>query len=316
MRLVSVGLRSIQALLKLKFGVGNRLRYAKQPASTDGITEPMILIRFMAVGLLTCALARQSLADMFTIEFQTGFLYAVSSEDASLTFVGDTELSLPGGLAYHDSDLFSFTAGDSPELYRIDPQTGTSTFVANIDVPQFSEGALTFSPEGKIYAAYTGFGGNPSLVTYDLHTGVTGTVGPISSAPHDINGLVWRDDGMLLGLDRITNSLLTIDPHTAVASELAKLEPAVGGAGGMTMANNGQGYLATGSDQSNAPGTNSLYSFNPYSGDISFVGEFDLNLTDLGLSGLAYVPEPAASYYLAVALSFLVLRLRDCSYAA
>ena len=136
-----------------------------------------------------------------------------------------------------------------------------------------------------------------------MGTGAATSVGTISvggNTYHDINGMVWRNDGMLIGLDRVTNSILEINPTDATATELAAVSPDLGDVGGMTILN-GEGYFASAGPDAFVPGSNELWRFNLQTGAHSLVGDFDATITSgRGLSGLAVVPEPASLMLLAV----------------
>jgi len=122
--------------------------------------------------------------------------------------------------------------------------------------------------------------------------------------------LGWRSDGKLVGLDRVSNSLLTIDPATAVSSVLAPLAPTVGGVGGMTVIAD-KGYFSTSGPGSVNPGSDSLYAFDAMTGSYSLIGSFLPTITGTGISGLALVPEPSAAMMGLVALGlWLVIRHR------
>ena len=84
-----------------------------------------------------------------------------------------------------------------------------------------AEGGLAFDPNGTAYGTEIGNSVGPQLFTINLATGAASIVGTISLGGHDINGLAYRSDGQLIGLDRVLNSLLVIDPATAAATQLA-----------------------------------------------------------------------------------------------
>jgi hypothetical protein len=113
---------------------------------------------------------------------------------------------------------------------------------------------------------------------------------------------------MLIGLEDYSNSLVVINPQTGNVTTLQSLPFSVGDIGGMTMYN-GTAYFSTGgADQSVATGTDSLYSFNPYTGAYSLVGSFSDSIADPGISGLAGLttsasPEPGAMSLLGLGLA-------------
>src|SRR5262249_15184516 len=154
-----------------------------------------------------------------------------------------------------------------------------------------SEGALAFAPDGTVYATHAGSAPFPELFTINLTTGAGSIVATISGGGYDpngydINGLVYRSDGKLIGLDRVRNALLVIDPTTASATQLAVVPSTVGGVGGMTVLD-GIGYYCTGGPAGSAPGSNTLYSFDLFTGASTPIGNFNGTITGFGISGLA-----------------------------
>jgi len=150
------------------------------------------------------------------------------------------------------------------------------------------------------------------LFTVDLLTGQATMVGVISGGGHDINGLGWRSDGQLIGLDRISNALLTIDPSTAASALLRTITPTVGGVGDLNIVGD-SGFFDTSGPGGTIPGSNELYSFNPFSGDYQLIGSFSPTITDSGISGLAFrVPEPSPALFGALGALFLLLSRKRC----
>jgi hypothetical protein len=186
--------------------------------------------------------------------------------------------------------MYRFTTGTtSAILYRFDSTTYAPTAIGPLNPPVgiVFEGGLAFSPGGIAYATNIGDSGSPRLFTINLNTGAATVIGTISGGSHDINGLAYRgSDGMLIGLDRVTNSLLLINPTTAVSSVLAPISATVGAVGGMTVDNNGTGYFATGGADPSFPGSNQLFSFNLLTGQQTLIGTFP-STDGPGISGLA-----------------------------
>jgi hypothetical protein len=159
-----------------------------------------------------------------------------------------------------------------------------------------------FAPDGTVYGINRGAVAAPDLFTVDMGTGeatVVGTIDVGGATRHDINSMAWRDDGMLVGVDRIANALLEIDPSSGASSVIALLTPDAGGVGGMAMWGD-VGYFATGGPDAGPGGSNELYTFDLYTGDHTLVGNFDATITQgSGIAGLAIVPEPASLLLLA-----------------
>ena len=190
------------------------------------------------------------------------------------------------------SFVYGFTAEQN--LFRFHPTTFELEVLGKLD--QFLiEGGLAFAPDGTAYATTGGSLEAPELYRLDVNTLVMTLVGTISGGAHDINGLTWRSDGKLIGMDRESNSLITIDPTTAASSTLAPLTPLAGAVGGMAVLD-GVGYLATGAPGGSTPGSNELWRFDLFTGQHARVGSFEPTIAfpSAGISGLAAIPEPAA----------------------
>lgn len=259
-------------------------------------------------------------AMLYGLDFGNGGLYQVSTDDATLNLVGNTGVKLAAFVMNpEDNMLYGYTTGASPVLYRIDPATAIATSVAAMAAPGGTfmfEGALALSPEGTAYGLNFGNKFNNSLFTVDLVSGAV-TVGPRLSPndglnPHDINGLVWRSDGMLVAIDEVQNSLIVIDPDTGVISTLFDLNsgpsprPTLGSSGDMTAIGD-TGYFCAAGPGANPAGTNDLWAVNLFTGVPERIGAFSTGLSTQGLSALA-VPEPATLSLLA--LGGLLLRRR------
>ena len=154
------------------------------------------------------------------------------------------------------------------------------------------EGGLAFAPDGTAYAVNGGVT-TTALLKLGLDTGVA-TVVNMLSGRHDIGGLGWRSDGLLVGLDGTNDQLVTIDPVTLAIENIDELDPwpMMGSVGGMVLLGDAA-YFATGGPLAISEGSNSLYTFDPVDGDPSWVGSFDGTITGTGISGLAIIPEPA-----------------------
>ena len=274
-----------------------------------------VLLSVLLLGCMVSA-APASPVGLVGIERDTGNLYAISATDASLQHVASTGLINVGALEYYPEDdvFYAITMGATGVLYRLDAQDGWEDLIVE-EVGSLGyfcfEGALAIDDEGTAYVLNVG-SGTPHLVTVNLETGAASIVARME-ARHDINGLSWRADGMLVGLDSTTNSLRVINPTTAVSTRIKDVdaEPAVGSFGGMALAEGGMGYFVTAGPMATIPGSNALYSFNIATGVHTEIGDFSGQITGQGLSGLAYVvPEPASLGLLLVGSLALLRRRR------
>ena len=262
----------------------------------------------LAVACLTIAAASTAQANLVAIERDTGNLFQVSTADASLTLLGNTGVADLGALDYaSDGYLYGLTSGLSAALYRIDPADANATLVGSVGSYMF-EGGLAITPEGFAYAVNGGDTGDALVYTIDLATGAGTEVGPLGDR-RDVNGLGLRDDGMLIGLDRVGNELIAIDPVTRSTTEIASVDPLIGMIGGMALGE-GYAYFATGGPDSHTPGSNELYEFDPYTGTHTLIGNFNGTVLGQGISGIAVIPEPASMALLVLGSLSLLRRRR------
>jgi hypothetical protein len=243
-------------------------------------------------------------AQLVGVEFDTGRFYSISTTDGSLQLIGDTDIANIAALEFNSQDgvLYGFTSGEAKltNLYRftISPSfdSVSAELVGPLGLSTF-EGGLAFSPAGVAYA-FNGGATVPALLTLDLATGDASLVG-IVEARHDINGLGWRSDGLLIGLDATDNALVTIDPVTLALTTVDQVDSTVGTLGGMALSEAG-GFFVTAGPDAAIPGSNSLYSFDPFTGDQVFIASYENQILANGFSGLAFVPEPATLTLLSI----------------
>jgi PEP-CTERM motif len=260
------------------------------------------------VIVLGCA-GQAMAGTLLGIDFDTGTLYNVSTTNAALSPIGNTGVTGAADLQFApNGTLYMFTTGGSPTLYTVNPTTALATAVGPLNLSFVFEGGLAFSPGGTAYGTNGGSSNTAQLFSINLNTGQATVIGTISGGSHDIDGLAYRSDGKLIGLDRVTNSLLVIDPTTAASSVLAAIGPTVGGLGGMTVSS-GTGYFDTAGPTGTDPGSNSLYSFDLFTGSSSLIGSFSPTISDEGISGIAAqpaqtgsVPEPASLFLVTISV--------------
>lgn len=280
--------------------------------------ESMLFIRryylFILTAMMGSSIMLQPAAgfELFAVHFDSGDLYKVSTVDASLTLASHLGVSGIGGLEMGpDGYLYGFSTGESPNpmLFKIDTTSYEQTAIGPIGLDFIFEGSLAFSPDGTAYAvSNNGLSDTqPQLFTIDINTGQGFSVGILSGGSHDINGMVWRSDGLLVGIDRITNSLLAIDPVDATSTLIAELDPVLGIVGGMAALGDTAYFSTAGPDVDTFFGTNSLYTIDLFSGESSLVGSFEGTIEGFGFSGLA-IPEPATLFFLLIGAGAVVRR--------
>ncbi|MCH8148744.1 MAG: PEP-CTERM sorting domain-containing protein [Planctomycetes bacterium] len=274
-----------------------------------------ILFRIgMGLFIIACAVTSPTTqANIVAIDRDTTNLYAVSSSDATLTWIGTTGIAEFGSLEYREADgfLYGVTTGVNSSLYRIDATDASITLVGALGVTTF-EGGLAFAADGTAYGVNGGSTQVPVLYQINMENGEA-TLTAAFNDRHDFDGLGWYGDG-LIGLDKVTNALLAIDPKTADISLIREVDPIVGGIGGMIL-NAEFGYFATAGLEAQTPGSNELYTFDPKTGSHEVVGTFTVDgqpLPGSGIAGLAVIPEPATILLFAAGgVSLMIRRRRD-----
>lgn len=251
-------------------------------------------------------------AQLVGVEFNTGRFYVISTVDGSLQLIDDTGITGIGSLEFNPADghVYGFTTGGSATLYRFHfaPTLDDVTAEAVGSLGLFTfEGGLAFSPNGSPYAVNGGVT-VPALMSLNLGTGGASVISFFANR-NDIGGLGWRSDGMLIGLDSTTNALLAINPATAAVSTIEETIEPVGSLGGMAL-NGSTGYFITAGPLAAIPGSNSLYSFDLFTGEQILIRDYENIIVGNGISGLAFIPEPTTLVLLAVG-GFAALRRRS-----
>lgn len=267
------------------------------------------LRRGMIVRLVVMALSfvspASANAQLIGCNWDTGVFYSVSTTNGALVQIANPGIT---GLAEiqraPNGTLYGMNTGVGSTLFQFDSITYAATAIGSLG--EFvGEGGMAFSPTGSAFGIGMGFDAALRLFTINLATGAGTSIGVVSGGLHDINGLAFRSDGMLIGLDRVSNSLLIIDPANATSSTLAPISATVGAVGGMTVFD-GVGYFST-SGFGFLPGSNQLFSFDMFTGQQTLIGSFASTITpgSTGISGLTGVPEPSSVVLLGLAVIFV-----------
>jgi len=106
---------------------------------------------------LALAFASATQAQLYGIDYDTGALYTISTQNAALSLVGQTHISGLGSLDFApDGRLFGITSGASAALYQINPDTAVATRIGLLNIGFVFEGGLAFSPTGTAYGGQPG----------------------------------------------------------------------------------------------------------------------------------------------------------------
>jgi len=241
----------------------------------------------LALAALSSTVEAQTLVG---VHWDSGAIHEISTVDASITPMGFSAPRFLGDLTLAaDGFLYGIRSGADPELVRIDGVSGVSLVVGPLGLPSVFEGALAISPAGIAYGFSVGTSTTPQLFQVDLATGAATGLVALSNPPHEINGAAFRSDGVLMALERVTNSLVTIDPATGAVSAMQVLTPYLGSVGGLTTIG-GAGYFVRAGPGSAGPST--LWQVDLHTGAHVLVGDLGPIGWGTGFSGLAAVPAP------------------------
>jgi hypothetical protein len=252
-------------------------------------------------------------AQLIGVDYDSGKIYNISTVNGAATFRCNGLLQKASDICYGpDGKHYMFGSGPNATLYSVNINSGALTTIGGLGLPYTFEGALTFSNGGVAYATNAGEAENPSFFTLNTGSGLATVVDTIGLVPHDINGMVWRQDGQLVGIDRETNSLVAFSPGNGSLTYIKTYdpnagEPLLGAVGGMCMYN-GDAYFCTAAADSALQGDNSLWKVSLTTGNATLVGVMN-GITGFGISGLTVVPEPSTGLAVAGAL-VLAARLR------
>lgn len=211
------------------------------------------------------------------------------------------------GIAYSSSSnkLYGLTnlasAPDSNALIEINPASGASTLIGSTNLSDIIEGGLAVDPtSGTLYGSYNKDGVNQQLMTIDPTTG-SATLLP-TGLPGDPSAMAFSLSGVLYVLDTGLETIVEIDKTDGSTISSTPLSLALGGTAGMAVdPDTGIFYVADG----DSFGTDSLYTLEPATGQLTLVGSLGI---DTGLAGLTFIPEPSSAICLLFSGIWLIRR--------
>lgn len=233
-------------------------------------------------------------ADLIGINYSSGQVFSISTADASVSLLGETRHGIMGLDRASDGTLYAITDGLAGGLGTFDEQSWSLNMIGNLSAGFTSEGGLAFDSQGRAFGGNTLAGGGRAIFQIDLATGLAGERIVLSRSSIDLNGLSFRSDGVLVGIDRVTNELVTIDHSSGEVSTVASLiSSGIGSVGGLAI-DNGVGYYTTAGTVSGSEGDNSLYGIDLFTGEQWLVGELgDQAGAGFGIGALASASVPA-----------------------
>ncbi len=216
--------------------------------------------------------------------FQTQRLYTIDTVTGSATLVGDTGVSRINGIAWDAGSQTLYAYTTTAALYALDTNSGMATLVA--DAPQTLPEGDVLLLDGTLWAVAGDVFG-----TVNVGTATFTSIGSIGSVANDVSGLAAAG-GVVYGFAKngtLEDSIVTIDTITGSGALLGltgiSSDGAVGGLS--TSLLDGKVYLSDGQG---------LYIVNLSTGAATFIGAHGVS----GMSGLAFIPEPASLVALAV----------------
>jgi hypothetical protein len=152
-------------------------------------------------------------------------LYEVDRMTGAYTLIGPTG-TLIAAMAIHPEtlDLYGMTLSGS--LYLIDKTDGSVTLLGSDPVDLVAASGMAFSPDGVLYVSDTSGDGTSGLFVVDPATG-DATL-QVTIDRNTVTGLDFGADGMLYGTDNQTDTVITIDQGSGVATEVCPFGPGFG----------------------------------------------------------------------------------------
>jgi hypothetical protein len=163
-------------------------------------------------------------------------LYIIDKTTGSATLIGPhgPVESFIGALAFDSNGvLYGISASEDAKLYRIDPTSGAATAVGALGIGFVFEGGLDFA-SGQLFGVDQGSAVNAKTFTINTATGAATVLGPTPGDHRDINGLAF-DGQAFYAIDRVSNSLGTVNPSTGSYTPIGNPEAAIGATGGLAI---------------------------------------------------------------------------------
>jgi DNA-binding beta-propeller fold protein YncE len=180
----------------------------------------------------------------------------------------------------------TFASTPPNSLVRVDPDSGALTNVGPTGFNQLIEGDLAFHPStGVLYAIQDTGPHYRGLFTLNLDTGAATHVGDIGPGEvSDLSAMTFDIAGELYVIDTERELVLRVDENTAQILSQTPLSSPLGDTAGLAYHPlEERYYIADG----NVNGTNSLYTIELASGQLTLIGATEV---PDGLAGLAFRP--------------------------
>lgn len=262
---------------------------------------------------LLYATAGVSHADLIGINYSTGDVFSIRADDATTTLIGRTDTGIMGVDRDQSGTLLTITDGLSGSLGILDESNWQIRDIGTLGAGFTFEGGLAVSGSGTIYGTTRLDGGSRAIFQIDRTSGGVIQSIALSRANTDLNGLLYRSDGVMVAIDALAGDFVSIDPSTGrVTSISSLLSPTPGAVGGLAL-QDGLGYYVTAGTTSGSGGDNGLYSIDLFTGEQHFIGTLDDGAgAGFGIGALVgtAVPPPGGLTALGLAGAFIMARPR------
>lgn len=239
-----------------------------------------------ALSLLTLGtLVAPANAQLYGIAANTESLYTIDPLTGNATLVagingGNADVNFTG-LEYLNGTLYAGSlgvGGGNFDLYSINTTNGNTTFAANISNNIYGLGGDPTT--GLLY----GFDFNTrSFLSIDTQNGFAQNVISNTTGLDRVDGIAFRN-GLVWGVDTLTDDLYTINPSSGVVTTIGDTELQLGFFSGLAFVGDTL-YLTSGGFFST-----SLYTLNTTNGVATLVGNIADSNGNLSITGLAFAP--------------------------
>ena len=160
--------------------------------------------------------------DLFTDRL---YLWPDASVPGTSTLVGTPAATslFAGDFMGSDFSILYAVSYDNNNLYAIDTATGVATLIGTTTPPSGATFSGLAGGPGVMYGMATACNISSTLMEVDIATGAITTIGTLPNSTCMIDITYVPDDGMLYGVDLVTNSLHRIDPATGVDTIVGNL---------------------------------------------------------------------------------------------
>ena len=222
-------------------------------------------------------------------------LYLIDTPTGAASLIGPhgpVEFAI-GALAFADSGvLYGISLTDAAQLYRIDVTTGAASAIGPLGIGFIFEGGLTFDAAGRLIGVDQGDDTTATTFEINTATGAATIIGPPGGQARDINGLT-RDDTVVYGIDRPSNSLGRLDVATGSYTQIGLTGVTIGDTGGLAFDE------ATGALYAAFAADGGFYRIDPATGTATLIA---VNRVDYGL---AFAPQQKPGKLLTYSVKFV-----------